>query len=500
MPKEKIILIYVQDFLGNDEYHKGYVPEDLNIPLGILYLGTYLNRYGFDILLLDTRLYKEDNFFKFLYIELIKDPLLVGLSVMTPSIRNALKITRFIKSYFKKIYTVWGGVHPTLYPDSTIRNENIDFLIVNEGEKSLLSLARYLRGNINKIGSIPNLVFIYENQIIKNEVSNPAELKDIGIPDYKILDIDRYTSRLISHRYIRRQIEVITSRGCIHRCAFCINSVINNKYRDEPIEQTLKNIDILINDYNIEHIFFMDEDFFINRNKIRYLLPELKKRKISWESNCRADYINPSYIDNKFLKEIKESGCIKLRMGLESGSQKILDLLDKDITIQKSMEAVKSLTKYGILPSASFMMGMPEEELIDIIKTLKLILKLYMINPKIEIIGPLIFRPYPGGKLFLKCQEEGLRIPQALDEWSDFYIHNLLEEYRYGLPWFSYSWIFKKVYLFLGYLRLVWKRKLFRYLSIPMIKFHIITKLKFINVDYAIYKCIKKIKSFFNYG
>ncbi|MCM8757990.1 MAG: radical SAM protein, partial [Candidatus Omnitrophica bacterium] len=109
--------------------------------------------------------------------------------------------------------------------------------IVNEGEKPLLSLADYLRGKNEDINSIYN--------------------------------------------YIRRQVEIITSRGCIHQCAFCINSVINNKYRDEPIEQTLKNIDILINDYKIEHIFFMDEDFFINRSRIRYLLSELKKEKLA---------------------------------------------------------------------------------------------------------------------------------------------------------------------------------------------------------------------------
>ncbi|MCM8757991.1 MAG: hypothetical protein NC900_05805 [Candidatus Omnitrophica bacterium] len=108
---------------------------------------------------------------------------------------------------------------------------------------------------------------------------------------------------------------------------------------------------------------------------------------------------------------------MKLRMGLESGSQRILDLLDKGITIQESIEAVKSLTKHGILASASFMMGMPEEKPADIIKTLKLIFRLYKINPEIDIIGPLIFRPYPASKLFLKCQKIGFLIAGYLKEY-----------------------------------------------------------------------------------
>ena len=491
MAEEKITLIYVQDYLLDGQINQ-YVSEEMNIPLGVLYLGSYLKRNNFKARILDTRLYTQNNFFKILSKEL-EDTLVVGLSVMTPCVKNALEITKFIKSFDDKIKTVWGGVHPTLYPESTIRNKYIDFVITYEGEFALFFLIRYLLKDLNNIDFIPNLVFIKDNQIFKNEQRLIDNLEEVGIPDYSLMEIEKYINRFIKPDIFRRQVELITSRGCPHHCAFCINSINKVSYRYEPLSQTLLNLDNVIYKYNVNHIFFMDEDFFCNRHRMEPLIEELRKRKITWESNCRADYINSNYIDNEFLERLKESGCVKLRFGLESGSQRVLDLLEKGITVDQSIKVIKTLKPHRIIPSVSFMMGIPEEKPSDVIKTLKLILKLYSINPDIDIIGPLIFRPYPGSKLFLKCQEKGLTLPEELDEWSDFYIHNFLEEYKNGLIWFPYEWIFKRVFICIGYLRMGIKFRFLRPLFIFIIKLHLLTKLRFIQFDYRFYKSIKRL-------
>jgi radical SAM superfamily enzyme YgiQ (UPF0313 family) len=269
--------------------------------------------------------------------------------------------------------------------------------------------------------------------------------------------------------------------------------VVNQRrWRTEFVEQTLESIDWLLAHCKIEHLFFMDEDFFCNRDRAGVIIDEIAKRGITWESNCRVDYIKDGYINDEFLKRIKESGCIKLRFGVESGSQRVLDLLNKKITVEESIHAVKKLTEYKIEPSASFMMGIPGEAVSDVVKTMGLILELFSINRGIDIVGPQIFRPYPGSVLFEKCQERGLIIPKSLEEWSNFYIHSQLDEYANNFPWFADSYIFKRVYRLRRFLTFNIKSNLLRWVVIKIVKFHIITKLRFIDTNYLLYKMIRK--------
>jgi len=490
--KEKIILIYVQDYEEINAV-SGYYTEELNMPLGILNLGSYLDSHGYRVRLLDTRLRNKSDFFDILHGEL-SDAILVGLSVMTPCVGYALEISKFIKDSDGLAKVVWGGAHATLFSGSTVHNEYIDFVIVKEGERGILGLAEYLLGKARKIHEVPNLIYKRDNNILENKVDTDNDPGSIGAPNYELLEIDTYIPRTNRLGHIRRQAEMITSRGCPHQCRFCINTIAyGNRWRSGLLEETVKSLDCLIERHRIEHVFFMDEDFFCERNSVKGLIDEIAKRGITWESNCRADYINDDYIDDDFLIRLKKSGCIKLRLGLESGSQRILDLLKKEITVKDSINAVEKLTGHGILPSVSFMMGIPTETKDDVMKTLELILRLFNKNLGIEIIGPLIFRPYPGSELFNLCQEQGLAIPESLSEWSDFYIHNLLEEYEHGMPWFPHAYIFKRAWLLLAYLNFEVKSSLLRQIIKLLVRFHIRTKLKFIKFDYCVYRFTKKI-------
>jgi len=491
--RQKIILINVGGYKEINSFSRFYM-EQLNMPLGILYLSSYLDSHGYKVRLLDTRLKYKSDFLDILHREL-GDTMLVGLSVMTPCVGHALEISKFIKEKDGSVKIVWGGVHVTLFPESTVHNQYIDFAIVKEGETGILGLAEYLLGKGRKISEVPNLVFKQNNNVLENKVDIEDGPGLIVTSKYELLEIDEYVPKLDSLGHIKRQADMITSRGCPHQCAFCINNIAyKKKWRPEPLEETLKNLDYLIQSQRIEHIFFMDDDFFCERNRTKRLIGEIAKRGITWESNCRADYISEDYMDDDFLFRLKKSGCIKLRLGLESGSQRILDLLKKEITVKNSINAVEKLTKHGILPSVSFMVGIPTEAKDDVMKTLELILKLLNKNPKIEILGPLIFRPYPGSDLFNLCQEQGLVMPESLTEWSDFYIHNnLLEEYEHGIPWFPYTYILKRVWMVPLYLNLKVKSRILKRIIQLLVRSHIRTKLKFIEFDYCVYRFTQKI-------
>jgi len=492
MTSDKIVLVYVQDYLP-DAAAYGYPPEDLNIPLGILYLGSYLNSIGRRVKLMDTRIHKKRDFFKVLQDEL-NGCMLAGFSVTTPCVKNGLEIADFVKKLNPSVKTVWGGVHASLYPDATVSSRIVDYVIVKEGESALSELAEYLLGNKKEITGIPNLVFKDNGNVKKNAIQNKNDFDSIGIADYALLDMEKYVERMIAPNRRRRQAEMLTARGCPYRCTFCVNTILyERKWRNEPPEITLGKLDRLIDDYKIDHVFFMDEDFFCNRKRTRSLIAGISKRKITWEANCRADYIKDDYLDDGFLDLLRKSGCVKLRFGLESGSQRILDLLKKDIAVEDSLNMAKRLNRYGIIPAASFMMGLPDETVSDIIKTTDLISRLSAVNPEMTISGPAIFRPYPGSELFRKCEDKGLAVPKTLDEWSDFYIHNNFDEYHNGVPWFSDVYIFKRVWLCLAHLRIGAGNKLFRWLARLIIRFHLATKLRFVETEYLLYKLVKKI-------
>jgi radical SAM superfamily enzyme YgiQ (UPF0313 family) len=249
-------------------------------------------------------------------------------------------------------------------------------------------------------------------------------------------------------------------------------------------------MDTLIERYNLEHICFADEDFFCDLKRIKALVPELQKRKITWDANCRADYIREGHIDDGMLKMLYESGLRELRFGLESGSPRILKLLNKQITVEQSLEAIKKITRYHIDASLSFMMGIPGEDAQDILKTLALILKLHKINPKNIFIGPNAFRPYPGSILFNRCVENGLTVPSLLNEWSTFCMPDYPIYQRNIFPWLLEADLCRRANLWRAYLG---KGYLPRWLLYPILQFHIVTQCRFIDLDYSVLKFFKKI-------
>ena len=484
MAKNKTLLIGVGNFFD------GNLPAEPVAPLGIIYLGSYLFSRGYRVSLLDVNTENRDAFFVHLKNEL-QDAGLVGLSVMTPLTNEGLQITKFVKKFDPTVPVVWGGFHATLFPELTLRNEYIDFVITGEGERGLLGLAGHLFQK-KEITDIPNLMYKTSGMIMKNRVEPGEGLSSIGIPSYDIIDCRPYITHISSSG--QTSFNILSSRGCPGRCAFCVNSIIlNSNWRAEPIEQTLRNIDTVIGRFNPSHICFADEFFFCDLERINALAPELAKRKITWDANCRADYIQEKRINDKMLRMLHECGCSGFRIGMESGSQRILDLLNKQITPEQSIYAIKKICQFQMEALASFMMGIPGEKPDDVMKTLDLILKIHTINPKIQIVGPNMFQPYPGSILFNTCVKKGLVEPVSLDEWSTFFMPNFPVYQKNNYPWLTDMDVCRKVNIWSAYLKKQYIPRWFRH---RILKFHIITQCKFIILDYALFRFLKKIIKF----
>jgi radical SAM superfamily enzyme YgiQ (UPF0313 family) len=216
---------------------------------------------------------------------------------------------------------------------------------------------------------------------------------------------------------------MLTGKGCPFRCTFCINGLedfYDREYRGMTADRILDEIEILMERYDARHFKFVDELFFVNRKRLHSFLDGVEERqlKFTWTANIRADYFTRSYVDKKMLQRIKNSGCVFLTMGAESGSQRMLDFIKKDMKIESLIAAATSLAEIGVTGGFSFMYGLPGEKNEDIKSTFKLIEKIYSIHPDTYIFGPQIFRPYPGNSLYDLCVEHGFPEKKELDDWN----------------------------------------------------------------------------------
>ncbi len=156
---------------------------------------------------------------------------------------------------------------------------------------------------------------------------------------------------------------------------------------------------------------------------------------IPWETTIRADYFSRPEMTDEFIAKLRKSGCYLLSFGAESGSQRILKKIDKDITREQILNSARQCLKHDIIPQYSFMVGLPGEKREDIDQTINLIDDLLKLNPRVQILGPQAFRPYPGSTLYQECLESGWKAPQSLKEWSSAILNEMSYLTPYQFPW-----------------------------------------------------------------
>ena len=419
-------------------------------PINIIYLGGYLENRGHKVRIIDAqRLSKSD---ALIQIDAYLDDVdLVGITVMTPTLPHAIELSDFIKARSPEMQIVWGGIHPTLFPYQTVKDKAVDYVVVGEGEIPLDLLAKFVKSrNKARIGEIPNLVFkgktlkptvkSLQNFGVKKspknvrsmayiETSIKHNLAEEPLPGYHLLDIEKYLYVRQHDGKVRRTLELITSRGCPYRCSFCIDSIVyRGKWRSKPVSKTTQDIRTLVESYEIQHIFFMDENFFININRAINVIKSLAGLGITWEANIRAEVLS-RHLPVEALLLMRNTGCKILRIGAESGSQRILNLLQKDSSPEDILNAVKRSRSYGMMCNLSFMIAVPGETKDDMKQTIALIEKIRSIAPETEIIGPQPYRPYPGSLLFEQLNGGGLL--ESFDNPRDWLESVTFENMRY---------------------------------------------------------------------
>lgn len=327
------------------------------MPFNLAYLAGYLRqRVDCQIKILDTEALclNYDGIKNFIAAE---QPNVAAFTCLSPTINHVFKICQIIKEDLKfDCVTIAGGTHPTILPEETLANPHIDFAVIGEGEITLTELIKALQEKRTDFEGIKGLSFKKNRAVIINP---PRELIPnldiIPFPARDLFDIKLYRSAPTKKLTAGLSSPILTSRGCVFDCIHCVSkSIWRRQLRFRSAQNVIAEIEECVNKYNIKEFNILDDNFTLNKDRVFAVCDQIiaKKLNISWIAFSRA-----SAITEELVKKMKAAGCKKISLGLESGSQKILDLMRKQTTVEQGRTAVNIIAKNGVLAHAGFMLG-----------------------------------------------------------------------------------------------------------------------------------------------
>jgi anaerobic magnesium-protoporphyrin IX monomethyl ester cyclase len=379
--------------------------EEAEVPYSILFVGSALSQKGYDVRLFDQRLTSEPEILDYIRSGGVK---YVGISTMTgPQLNFAIALSRKLKKSDGDVKIIWGGVHPTLMPDSVLENDYVDYVVRGEGEETLPDLLQALSSG-GDVRDVPGVSFKEGAEIAHNPDRPFIDLDSVSL-DWSLLDIRDY----VNERNGIRAAVFVASRGCPYRCKYCWNTVAHKRrvraWSFEKIKEELAKLD----GNGIEHIYFFDDNMIAHRDNLLALDEYLYSRGITWSAQLRIDFVNRGEVVEKL------KGCALLLLGAESGSQRMLDALHKDLKVEDIARSAERLKATGLQANYSWMIGLPGETMDDVQKTIALVDEVAAVLP--DALQRLrIYNPYPGTELYAEAVRLGFKAPEKLEDWQYF--------------------------------------------------------------------------------
>lgn len=319
-------------------------------------------------------------------------PKAIGITCLTPFKDLADKIAHITKEVNKNIKVVVGGHHPTFCPDEMIENHDIDFVVTGEGELPLLEIMKQLLSGNKSFDSAPGIIYREKNTIRKTPAADLiADLNTLPVPKRELVidcDYERYRSHYVS-----------TARGCPYTCSFCSDRTMwRKKVRRRSVKNVITELKYLKDNFNVKCVDFTDGTFTYDMNYLKEFCESLINENINLNWRCTARYNN---IKEEILPLLKKSNCAGLYFGLESGSKRILEAIDKRTTVEQIIKVSQMVSDSGLSSITAVMIGLPQETREDIESTLELMQKI-----NTDIFDVNCYVPLPGTELFNKLSKD----------------------------------------------------------------------------------------------
>ena len=375
--------------------------------LGIGYMAAVLEKNGYDVDVLDA------SALELTYDEIGEDilkrnPDIVSISALTPTIGVALDSADKIKQVKPDTIVVLGGYHPTFEYESVLEEPSVDVVVRGEGEYTFLDLVRTVE-NGGDLADVQGLAFHDENNFslfVTPDRPIIEDLDELPFPAFHLFPMEKYRILNITTNVAT----IITTRGCPMQCSFCSSAALHGHHlRRRSPENVCDEIEVRLNEQNIDTIAFMDDTFTLNKKFVRDFCAEIKRRNLKfwWGCTSRVDTL-----DEELLQLMKDSGCITIFIGVESADQQMLEKMNKNITVSKTEKAFKLARKVGIRTIASCVIGMPEDTKESMKKTIDFVKSL---NPNYALYS--LATPYPGTRFYNETFKKNLI---QIKDWSKY--------------------------------------------------------------------------------
>ncbi|MEM2703017.1 MAG: radical SAM protein [Candidatus Bathyarchaeia archaeon] len=377
-----------------------------NPPIGLAYLAAILEANDFDVKVIDCpplninyeNLKREIKSFQ---------PNAVGITSVTVTSTSAFKVARIVKETFPETLTILGGPHVTVLDEQILMDHpEVDIVVRGEGEQTMLELANLIaNSNFKVLDSVAGITFRRSGRIIRTP-DRPfiQNLDQLPRPAYKYFPLEKYKifGKLI--------LPILASRGCPYRCAFCLApKMAGKKVRARSPKSIVDELEWLRDACRADAISFHDETFTYYEARVLKICEEIKKRKIDlpWDCSTRVDCVS-----KKLLATMKSANCQLVSFGVESGSQKILEMMRKGTTVEQNEKAIKIAKEVGLSVTISIIIGYPGETEETLKQTLDFIRRTEPDDVHISIATP-----YPGTELYDLVKNLGWRM---VKEWHCF--------------------------------------------------------------------------------
>jgi anaerobic magnesium-protoporphyrin IX monomethyl ester cyclase len=394
-------------------YHGKRLP-----PVGLLYVGAALEKAGFEVQLLDNYLLNKP--VSEVKAHVLKvNPQIVGITCGSATYGRCIETARAIKEALPSCKIVVGGWHASYMPETLLANPEIDYVVMGEGERAMTQLTTCIvGGNEPACVTIPGVACVRQGKNVLNQPKFIETLDELPYPATHLLQLELY-DRNIEFLKAKPADVMSTSRGCVFNCGFCeTRKLWGNMCRSFSPKRVISQIQDLQTRYGTKGIYFTNDNFTLRKKETLELCNMMVENKmdLEWVCSTRVDIVN-----QELLAAMSRAGCKAIWFGVESGSQRILQRIGRNVTLKQVEDAFELCRKNQIQVACSFMLGLPDETLADMEQSLKFAKKL---NPDWCQFN--IFIAYPDSSLYQEMLQSKKYI--QLDE---FLLGAKTEEYDF---------------------------------------------------------------------
>lgn len=343
---------------------------------------------------------------------LLPDAVCFGVSSMTGfQILRAIEMVKLVRGR-SSVPVIWGGWHVSLLAEESAKSEHVDYIVRGQGEETFSELVESIANGATGLEKICGITYKRNDQLMSTPDRNLIPINEIEPISYTHFDIRKY----------RRFYSYMSSIGCPMHCGFCAEAVVNKgKWFAREPGQVVEDIEYLWKrrTYHTRAIYFLDSNFFVNKRRVEEICDLILKKglKLKWSALGHAKQMSSR--DEDFFNLLHRSGCYRVLIGAESGSQEILNYINKNATVEDNYKFVQKATRAKIQPDVSMMCGFPGAPIDDLRATITFMNEVKRISPNAKI-KLFFFTPYPGSQLYTEAIKQGFKPPDSLEGWAHY--------------------------------------------------------------------------------